>query len=271
MPFSSSDELNDYIRYEHQLHNWIRILGAFGQAYIPATPDHGHYNLEWSPTSGVIETRTIKKGSDYAMIYDPVKQSLGLLLNDLTVTSIGDNTKTWEELLDAAEQVLQAEGFDISQFRSLVEVRYPDLLDPAQLNDDTLSKTIEVVRHYAHEALDTLLNESGHPYNEIRVWPHNFDTGIFIQHPNGYSQYAGYTPADEEVCDMPYFYNSFYSGNEQVIPSPPTNLSRGHWETEKKWIGAVLPLNEIGDFSELETNATEFFRESTTAMSGLWK
>lgn len=263
------DQLHAFIRYEHQSHNWIRLLGAFGQAYRTPAPDDGHYNLS-SGVRGQIATRNVDFGMDYQMIFFPTSASLSLLINSGIQEPLGQAADTWDALLGEIESVLTKEGFDAARFRSKVEVRYPDLLDPAGLRQPDLAEQSLRIRAAAHQALQRLLDQQKQSDGEIRIWPHNFDTGISLSLPQGYSQYAGYTPADEAVCAAPYFYNSFYQGSEKNHPDAPPPLHQGHWINTEHWCGAVLPLDRIGQLDQLAEQASQFLLESTAAMAPRW-
>ena len=105
------------------------------------------------------------------------------------------------------------------------------------------------------------MRKNGIPYHPEKA-QNSADTGIFCEYNHGVTQFAGFAPADEEVCSSPYYYNSFYKNDEKIIPSDFPELNHGYWETEK-WAGAVFPLYPGTSVEEFNVNSRRFLLDST--------
>lgn len=129
------------------------------------------------------------------------------------------------------------------------------------LPDKALLHQFENIRNEVNRILHEYLQQSG-LQSEVRVWEHNFDTGIYCKHANGIDQYAGYAPADKEAYDKPYFYNSFFVNGKRVIPYNFKPLQNIIWETER-WGGAILPMDRFENVEGFLAAAPGFLKETT--------
>jgi len=99
-------------------------------------------------------------------------------------------------------------------------------------------------RSLANVACDLLLGflqDDG----EVRIWPHHFDTGTYLEVTSEISLGFGLAMEDSMV-GAPYFYFSGYglNGNE-IEYSKMTPPSVGKWVITEHWKGAVLPLSDL--------------------------
>ena len=155
-------------------------------------------------------------------------------------------------------------GLDTTILFSALEFKFPERLNAENMMELPDSKSIQLqneVRTVANNACTELLDQFAQE-SEIRVWPHNFDTGVYCNYDNGLEQYAGYSPGDSEASESPYFYNGFYNNGEKVIPKDYPGLEDGFWET-KQWGGAILQLSAFDRPTEFENNAAQFLANST--------
>jgi hypothetical protein len=108
--------------------------------------------------------------------------------------------------------------------------------------------------------LDKLQLES-----EICIWPHHFDSGIYIQVKADLGLGFGLAMEDTMLGEA-YFYMSGYGGESPISYQNLTQLSAGKWEIGEHWKGAVLPTNTISDSSHEEAaRVVHLFIKETTA------
>lgn len=97
-------------------------------------------------------------------------------------------------------------------------------------------------RHLANEACALLANHLNKAV-AIRIWPHHFDTGIYMELNKQTGVGFGWAMADDKVNEG-YFYFSAYGLNDTKINyDSVSNLSAGRWITGNEWNGAVLGMS----------------------------
>jgi hypothetical protein len=105
----------------------------------------------------------------------------------------------------------------------------------------------------------------------IRVWPHHFDTGLYIpiqQAADGkdiQSLGLGLAIPDGDVQE-PYFYLNHWCQEPPEYPTAVPSIRWGYWHTDG-WKGFMLPGSTIfmRPDTEQENMVREFFREGVEA------
>jgi hypothetical protein len=77
---------------------------------------------------------------------------------------------------------------------------------------------------------------------DVRIWPYNFDTGIYIQRANDLGIGSGLAMEDS-MARAPYFFKSGYTGEYQIEYTEVQPLSQGKWMREDLWKGGILPIS----------------------------
>ena len=105
---------------------------------------------------------------------------------------------------------------------------------------------------------------------EVRIWPHHFDTGVYLESNPNVGLGFGFAMEDSLV-GQPYFYYSGNGLNEHVIHYKDVrDLEVGKWIVSEEWKGAVLPLSDVseGVLRKMNTfirQVTSWFVRSHTA------
>lgn len=254
-----------FIQAEQFLHNMARILGTMGQAYLPAKIDYSHTNMGWDNQS--LQTRPIPVPGDASiqLAFHPHELHFNIACihtkqNDIVIAK----NNSLQFVIEKIAGTLSAYGLNGDAFQHHLEYRFPQwnnvdglLFHPAAKQLDDFAR----VRSYVNEHLKEFLTHNN-LQSEIRIWASNFDTGIYCEHGNGIEQYAGYAPADEEVCPQPYFYNSFYLKGAKVIPQHYPALPHTTWETQK-WGGAILPAGKFDKWEDFLDAVPGFLQQAT--------
>ena len=92
--------------------------------------------------------------------------------------------------------------------------------------------------------------------NDIRVWPHHFDTGLIATSKSGELTFSIGLAIPDEICDDHYFYVSSYQGEDAVETSFFPELKQGEW-ISKNFKGAILCEDAL-----LENDVVSFFENS---------
>ncbi len=90
---------------------------------------------------------------------------------------------------------------------------------------------------------------------EIRIWPHHFDTGIYVLSRPGMHIGFGLAMADA-LSGSPYFYMAGYPTQDGLDYSKIPSLNTGRWEIGEHWNGAILPIPSIQKDSVEEMHIT---------------
>ena len=137
---------------------------------------------------------------------------------------------------------LKKEGFrDKLHFEIPV---YPFLNDPFESFDLKSRDNWEYYRSMANLACSELIGYL-QVVGEIRIWPHHFDTGIYVE-PNGNTGLGFGLAMEDSMVGGPYFYFSGYRLNGEGFDyENAPHLVTGKWMISENWKGAVLPLSEL--------------------------
>ncbi|MBY0488131.1 MAG: hypothetical protein K2P85_13240 [Flavobacteriaceae bacterium] len=259
-------DIQDYNFAEKSIHNYARILGAIANFYIKSETDYSHSNLSWNDEKKVLETRIIHLPNNFVATieYHPNHFHFHISTNcpnlkDPLVLSRNNNLnyiiRTFQNNFNLIN--LDGQGFTVAK------LPYPEILQsdvkPLQPTKDAIH-LFEKIRTGTNQVLVNYLKEYD-LNSEIRIWPHNFDTGIYCKHSNGIEQFAGYAPADS-ISEFPYYYNSFYKDGKAFLPNFDEQLSFWNW-VNSNWKGAIYPLGNPNEVDFFLSNGIHFFKQTT--------
>lgn len=259
--------IDEFITTERAVGNIARILGAIAKAYIPPVVDDSHTNFLWCNTNKHLVVRPIILTNDKVLT---VSYHPGHLHIHFEIEGSDDHEhmvllkgNSIAYVQNRVIQILNKLGLNGDEILKHIEFRYPDLND---INgkiiklDKTFISEFSYIRTEANNVLTSYIVNNKLIAELPRVWPHNFDTGIVCNLQDDITQYAGYAPADETVCNVPYFYNSFYKNGKQIVGS--NSLEHGEWLTTG-WKGAILPVNSFDTTDSFLQFAYSFIENSS--------
>lgn len=244
----------DYNSTDQFLHLLSQVLGKIGRSLVTSQADDSHTNLSF-----VIETKRIythwfatPKGKCIAFI-DLEKQALRLQ-SEITLSPIPWAGKTIFEIEQALTTQLNRLGIINDSVFTPMHYNIPDY---------NISKTLEplntnnvqvwcALRAMANQASITLAKT--HQIDvEPRIWPHHFDTGIYIHATPAMGIGFGLAMQDTMV-GSPYFYVAGYALSGQPINySQKPDLDHGQWIITPNWQGAVLKVNSTVSLNAVNT------------------
>jgi len=249
--------MNDYAITDQQLHWLSQIIAKANRTFMPSKKDDILTNLYFDYVKDRILGRWIETDSG--------KYILTFNLSNFHF-----------EWLNASEEVIQSVssiGYHIAHIEKEISKGLPDLgLDPESFSDklhfdipkylfseevvkkpnqDGLEKWRKY-RNIANQACDFALKYL-HIDAEIRIWPHHFDTGIYVE-PNDKTGIGFGLAMQDEMVGYPYFYLSGYSLHDEIDYSRLPELENGRWEIGEYWKGAVLPLTLLENLDNKTSN-----------------
>ncbi len=260
-----------YTATDQRIHQLSQIIAKANRTYVTKSADHSHTNLAFD----AIGCRMFGRWIDG-------HQRIVLTLN----------LKAFEfEWLSSAEEVLFAypiEGQTLSQIERRMEQDLTALgLNPAGFRDalhfeitsypfkdkpfERLSP--QAIDHWA--GYRQLANQAGHllmdhlqVFSELRIWPHHFDTAIYIKPVESLGLGFGLAMEDS-LLGEPYFYYSAYGLKGRTVNySAQSSLQTGQWLISESWCGAVLPLSALSSEQDLEM-VRAFILEVSTRYMGM--
>ena len=241
--------MQEYNYVDQQVHRLSQIIAKVNRTYVTSREDDGHTNLYFDPLDHRVLGRWVAAGSK-KMILTIDLQRLTLEWLDhmhqvqFSIPILG---KSIGQLELAVESSLSDLGINPDGFRQPMHYSMPAYPQSDQvihrLDPNALAKW-ERIRALANHACFDLLGYLQTPA-EVRIWPHHFDTGVYVE-PNKQMGLGFGLAMRDDMVGTPYFYLSVYAlGNGPVHYDAATELVFGSWISEKNWQGAVLRLEEV--------------------------
>lgn len=245
--------MKDYKQIDCYVHALSQIIAKISNSFIPAEDDDSHANLRFDPLGQRIIGRWIESDKgQFLFSLNLARYSfewLNIWQEPVRVYPI--EWKTLANLQDEIARDLESVGLEPEKFEAKLNYELPAYdfeAKPFPAQEPGELKYWMQIREQANNAcqklLDFLQMES-----EIRIWPHHFDTGIYVELYDKLALGFGWALADS-ITDDPYFYMTAYGINCVVNYQTLPQLSFGRWEIKPEWKGAVLTLSDIQKFEE---------------------
>ena len=239
--------MNNYIQADQQLHRLCQVMAKANRSFVPEKEDDSHTNLGFNTDKLQIEGRWIETASQ--------RIRLILRLTDVcyvwqdegeeTIQTVSTAKKQMYDIEEQVAKTIQQQGLDMNAFKEPLHFEIPKyhfanqpvaLLSRLALNEWIFWRTL------ANQSCAHLLEKLG-AASEIRIWPHHFDTGIYIE-PNEQVGIGFGLAMKDDKAGAPYFYATCYPKNGELGYSQAPALSTGEWHIND-WKGAVLSLEKL--------------------------
>ncbi len=247
--------MKQYCATDQRIHLLSQIIAKVNRSLVPARPDDSHTNLYYEPISRRLYGRWFQNqeracvltldlaGLQYQLINDHYEPELSFEIAGKTVMQLE------QEMVEAFEAI----GMDTQELFAPLhfEIEKYDFADSAA----------EAISHAALEEWCFYRTQANHMCSdflgftqhiqEIRIWPHHFDTGVFVQAND--SMGVGFGLAmNDQVVDQPYYYMSAYpkDGSMDYSQIPQSDFWR--MEVKENWSGCILSLDILEDKEEHE-------------------
>jgi hypothetical protein len=247
--------MHNYTQSDQQIHWLSQIIAKANRTYVPKKADDSHTNLYFDPLGNRIAGRWISM-NDGDIIFTLNLDNQTFEIIDRTqkiVASIPIISFRISEVERKIESLLSNFGLNPKGFSANLHFEIPNYEfteEPIQIINP---KSINEWKHYrqiANEACSLLLGHA-QVWEEIRIWPHHFDTGIYATVKKGLGLGFGLAMEDAMV-NAPYFYMSGYPDNGSINYNNLPEGKEWKWELREHWNGAILPLFHLEDKTATE-------------------
>lgn len=249
--------MNTYIESDLYLHQLAQLLSRTNKAFHKAKPDDSHTNMFFEERSNRLCGRRMMipdSGLQFYPAIDIIKSTFLVVDNNEVVTDELKLTgKSFEEATKELSALWRKKGLDTLSFEQPMHYDIPVYKHASGKLQSPAKKGLEAwsnLRAMANEALGALETRFL-ATSSVRIWPHHFDTAIYLQVSDEFGIGAGLAMADK-VCEVPYFYvQGNTSDGTFNYGKPKTKL--GEWRLEEGWNGGILPTNmqQGKDFTEV--------------------
>jgi len=242
-----------YNKIDQKLHWLSQLVTKVNISYVPLREDNSHTNLYYDKLGNRLIGRWISITRDPLILSLNLKDLQFEWLNSSlqTVKQYHVAGKTIEDLEQEIVDHLDVVGLDPKGFERRLHYEIPSYPFSSSIIEELNGTDLNVWTYYrniANQACSLLLGYL-QIEGEIRIWPHHFDTGIYVINKNKLGIGFGLAMQDT-LMDSPYFYLSGYASNGSISYKNLPPLSAGKWRINEDWRGAVLPLSELDKISK---------------------
>lgn len=238
-----------YNNIDQIIHQLSQVLAKINRTFVSKKQDDSHTNLYFDPISHRIYGRWIVMQNERIIIALNLKEFSLEWLNDkrIVIESISIDGLTYSEIEDQVEKSLEKVGLSSSGFGDELHFKIPDysfIELPFKRFMDEDRKVWEENRGLANEACSALLGLL-QVEGEVRIWPHHFDTGLYVE-PNETIGISFGLAMKDEMVNHPYYYLTGYKLNGVEIDySKEPKLKSGEWKVDGNWKGVILSLENM--------------------------
>ncbi len=245
--------MSSYTKTDQCIHYLSQILAKAGRTFVPKKEDDSHTNLYFDAEKNWIEGRWIEtdKGkiklvlriTDFCMLWvDEEGEALQ------TVSSV---KKLEHEVIKQLSKTPNQLGLDIGSFADPLHFEIPDYSFSGQPYQMINRHNLDEWRKWrilANQACERVLGKLD-VEGEIRIWPHHFDTGIYVHANENIGIGFGFAMEDE-MAGAPYFYMSGYPASGSLDYETVPELESGTWIISEGYKGAILAITEFEETSQ---------------------
>lgn len=244
--------MQSYIRADQQIHILSQLIAKVNRSCLPALQDDSHTNLYFDPIEQMLYGRWFELHGERVISaialpelrFDLIKPDRSRVVEiSLSGKDLQDIEKEIEDAFSRlggpGEGLLDPMHYEIPTYEC-------SLVDQMALNSEGLREwvTYRTLANYA--CLDLMgMTQAA---SEIRIWPHHFDTGIYVE-PNERMGIGFGLAMQDGMVDTPYFYLSAYPKTSDLNYEKAPVSAYWTWHTTDAWKGCVLPLSNITDES----------------------
>lgn len=240
--------MKNYNNTDQQLHWLCQTIAKANRTYVTSKPDDSHTNLFYDDLDNRIVGRWIDNDRGQIMLTLNLATLHFEWLNSAkevvqSVTTVSKTASDIENELagQLSDIFLNPQGFTDELHFKIPD--YPFAGEPIKAIDEADILEWQTYRKLANVLCGLVLGYLALE-GEIRIWPHHFDTGIYVE--VGQKLGIGFGLAMEDsMAGAPYLYLSGYPIHGTLDYTDLPELANGRWEVGENWQGAILPLNEL--------------------------
>lgn len=250
--------MNQYTDTDQRLHLLSQVITKANRTFIPKKEDDSHTNLYFDALGDRITGRWIETKDDKLLFILNLKSLNIEVINGaqailVSVPTIGNRIG---EIENELAQHLSGLGLRSAGFTEALHYEIPEYPFQAEPVSPISSEAIDSWKHFRQMANEACSLVLGHAQmaEEIRIWPHHFDTGIYALISPKLGLGFGLAMKDE-MFGAPYFYMSGYPIDSSINYDSRPIRKDWKWEVGENWNGAVLTLNTLEGKSDVEQKA----------------
>lgn len=228
-----------------ELHQAAQYLAAAGISYVTPQSDDSHTNLGWDSEKKQLATHTF--GSEKHQLLIAVESGLLIWSQKGKVeASIALVEATHSDILNWIDMLAKQQGLPEYKYEFHYELPYAPLKDDHvfSFNENALVHILNrwTMGKRSFEKFLTNLKFN----SPIRIWPHHFDLGFYVQLDRAGALFlgGGLAVPDSLVDDL-YFYSSAWKNGRAVQTNSFGTLIIGEWQTD--WDGATLAASNMNE------------------------
>jgi hypothetical protein len=256
-----------YTKTDQQLHLLSQTIAKANRTYVSSKPDDSHTNLYFDALDNRIDGHWINNGKEKIILTLNLNPQQFEWLNEsreciYAVTTFG---KAIDEIENEIAGRLPDLGLNPKGFIDKLHFdipEYPFAKEPVEEIDNAELNEWKSYRNLANELCALVLGDL-QLESEIRIWPHHFDTGIYVEIAGKLGLGFGLAMEDS-MAGAPYFYMSGYPLHGTIEYNNLPELTNGRWELGEYWKGTILPLNKLksGLFEENKNTINDYLSNS---------
>ena len=260
-----------YTVIDQKIHQLSQLLAKVNRSYRSPKADDSHTNLYFDSIANRIYGRWISRDKGkiiFTLHLDQFQlEWLDENLNPLQTFPV--EGKTFAQLETEIDGELPKLGLTEKGFATPLHYEIPlyDFMEePFTVFPDAALSEWKDFRALANQAAGTMLGFL-QVNGEIRIWPHHFDTGIYVVPQERIGLGFGWAMEDSMV-GMPYFYLSAYGLEGTTIDYKALpKLDTGKWIIGEHWKGGVLSMDALKGLSlqEQGTKVSAFIQEACSS------
>jgi hypothetical protein len=259
--------ISKYDRVDQRLHELSQILAKFNRTYLKSRDNDSHTNLGYGTINQRLFSRWSETTSSRHILSLELNPLSFVLLDkayrrELEVLVLGKTNKQIEaELKHKLSQI----GIQTKRFSDPMHYEIPEYETLGMPHDNLTPQEFQ-----EWTDLRALGNTACHQIqahfqvqDEVRIWPHHFDTGIFVSLNKSLSIGFGLAMSDKWSETAYFYYTALYKGKTHWPDNHPMKLKTGRIIESSEWCGAVLEAPNLSPGKLLD-----FMREASAYYLG---
>lgn len=238
----------NYTQTDRRIHYLSQILAKAGRTFASKKEDDSHTNVSFNTAKNRIEGRWFDTPKGKMMLVLRITDFCMIWMNEKeeaiqTVSTVKKLSSEIELQLEKgiAEMGLEQGGFSDPLHYEIPKYSFID--QPIQMINKHLLDEWKEWRALGNEACEKVLGILD-VEGETRIWPHHFDTGIYVSANEKIGIGFGLAMEDD-MAGAPYFYMSGYPNEGSLTYENLPDLGPGKWETGEGFKGAILPIEDF--------------------------
>jgi hypothetical protein len=239
----------NYTRTDQRLHQLAQILAKFNRTYVASKEDDSHTNIGYDPINRRLFSRWTQQLDK--------RYILSLELNPISFALLDESYRRELEVVCLGKTIPQIES-ELEHALSEVNSDTDGFLNPMHYEIPEYENANQPVENFSEEDLyewtDTraLASYACHQVQahfqvreEVRIWPHHFDTGIYVPLNDSISIGFGLAMQDKFADSSYFYYTAFFNGSTHWPEDRPMNIQVGRIIEAPEWCGAVIEAPSV--------------------------